>query len=306
MWFMEADFMAFRDKIRISLPWLVVIALFAYPMAEIVKFISKTLKEDPVPHEATQESPISTKTPIGRILHAIDTEGEIAKAKTIFRTEHSALPEKIQTYLDRFFMLYDKFYAYQISLDDYIDARYFITASPYLKDYLEEQKYNQIDIYRAQEIIPSTVLRMLYNSLDVAIAKKYRDKAKADLLDLTDQYLKSIVEPTEHLSEPGAMAICIYVKISFDMATGGFLKDNKEEQFNNLLKRITYVREKYSTYLNENKGTYKQYMDFLNTYYGQIEKKKNEGPWARWWGENNPIIPIPHIDKGIKRNERKQ
>ncbi len=303
---MEVDFMTFRDKVGISLAWLVVIALFAYPMAEIVKFISKTLKEGPVPPVATRESPISTKTPIGRILHAIDTEGEIAKAKTIFRTEHSALPEKIQTYLDRFFMLYDKFYAYQISLDDYIDARYFITASPYLKDYLEEQKYNQIDIYRAQEIIPSTVLRMLYNSLDVDIAKKYRDKAKADLLDLADQYLKSIVEPREHLSEPGAMAICIYVKISFDMATGGFLKDNKEEQFNNLLKRITYVREKYSAMVGEKKSMYQSYTEFLNMYYEKIEKKKNEELWDRWWGKNIPTKQIPHIDKGIKRNERKR
>lgn len=293
--------MSMRKKTVLFTKWLILLSLLAFPTYKIIDYLSTTLPMEKEGLNSSRETPIGTKTPLGKILNAIDTKQDVTGARAIYEQEKSKFPnEVVKPYLEKFFLLHSKFVQHKITLDDFEDAKYFIKESINIKNEMKREGMTEKDIFRAQEVIPITAIKFLYNARPVDIPEVQQKKANDKLLDVAAQYLNSIVGPREYLSVPGAIAICIYAKITFTEAKGGFLKANKESELTSLIKRIDFFKETYKTMIGGEKTALKDYVDFLDIYREASEAALKEGFWDRWWNDNIPNKEIPGVS--INRN----
>jgi len=288
--------MSMRKKTVSFTKWLILLSLLAFPTYKIIDYLATELPKEKDILVSSRETPIGTKTPLGKILNAIDTKQDVTGARTIYEQEKSKFPnEVVKPYLEKFFLLHDKFVQHKITLDDFEDAKYFIKESINIKNEMKREGMTEKDLFRAQEVIPITVIKFLYNAKPDDIPERQQKKASDTLLDIANQYLNSIVGPRESLSVPGAIAICIYTKITFTEAKGGFLKANKESELMSIIRRIDSFKQVYNTMIGGEEAAFKVYVDFLDIYKGASEATLKEGFWDRWWNDNIPNKEIPGI-----------
>ncbi|MCX5814160.1 MAG: hypothetical protein NT178_16695 [Proteobacteria bacterium] len=221
---------------------------------------------------AGREEPIDTKTTLGRILNAIDTENDVIRAKSVFDKEGRSLPEKIQQYLGWFFDFHNKFISSKLNYNDLVDANKFIKGSYYIKKYFEKYGTKKIDIYRSEQVIPITVIKIAY------MASSGYDRIGI-LGGLSEQFLKTIIGPKENLNVNGAIALCVIVQMEYRQGAGNFAKAHNKIALNNMVGRIDKCFEEYQTALgdkNGKKGALIEYHNFIESYRKAAEKLKNE------------------------------
>jgi hypothetical protein len=278
-----------------SLRWLALLILLAIPLTQIVSQLYSVIITEGRVFGTEQATPIEQKTPLGKILQALDTQKTLPESRVIFDREKSQLPTNVRDYFDKFFDFYDRYVevtAPPVNLSHY---EHLITGAAYIRDYMANQKVDSRSAYRAFEVVPFTFIKMAYR------AHIKRAPISSDqLIDLCTQYQKSIVESLDDISGRGATVFCIKIRIEYLQALGGVFTIDKTDQLKIIQSKISEHKEKYPNALGE-KGNLKDHIYFLESYYKSAEviiNEKNIDKGIRIFlgAKSDPIAKIPGID----------
>jgi hypothetical protein len=98
-----------ENKIGISLRWIALLILMAFPLTQIISQLNYVIRTEQGVFGTEQASPIEQKTPLGRILHAMDTKNDIPGSRVIFQKEKDKLPPNVTDYLEKFYDFYARY-----------------------------------------------------------------------------------------------------------------------------------------------------------------------------------------------------
>ena len=280
-----------------SLRWVALLILLAIPLTQIVSQLHSEITKERGVFGIEQATPIEQKTPLGRILQAIDTKNDISESRAIFGKEKNQLPPDVTAYLDKFYNFYDQYSNNFSVLADISPYSHLITGAGYIRDYMEAQNAASRSYYRAFEVVPFTFMKMAYRADVITNGLIYRGQ----LLDLCDQYQKTIVVPLDNISGHGATVFCIMIRLQYQQALGILLRRDKTEQLKQIGNQIDDYKAKYPNSLGKN-GNLKTHIRFLDSYKESADSiTKKDGFLDRaeryFLGSgSDPIAKIPGID----------
>jgi len=276
-----------KNSIKVFFQWILLLILLFYPAKEIVTSASFEISNNFLSTKMNRLEPLDSKTPLSQILNAIGTENNIFGAKHIFDKEYNKLDQDVQRYLKSFFELYEKFSRYKLTINDFIDAKYFITGSSFITKYFDKHQAKPQDIFNAKQIIPITVIKMVYRASTEDFIGETREKAKTVLVDLSEQFLKTIIGPSENMNINGAIALCVIIQTEYEFAAGGFLKSHNKTLLTNLITKIDVYKDMYETALGKDDskaGTLVEYQNFIKSVRTSADQLKNEDTMTPFLG----------------------
>ncbi len=284
------------------LRWILLLILLVFPLTQIASHLYSDVTREKGVLGTEQALPVEQKTPLGRILHAIDTRKDIPASRAIFEQEKNQLTQDVRDYLNKFFQYCDDYSSInsissvRSSLSPY---EHLITGAVYITKDMDDN--NSASSYRAFEIIPFTFMKMAYKGL---LSKRHKPE---EVIDLCSQYQKSLVEPFDNISSRGASVFCVLVQLKYREALGatesvfkGILNPVKADQLKQLQTLIDDYKEKYPNSLGS-KGNLKIHTDFLESYKKSAESIINEGIMDKvkriiFGSKSDPQEKIPGFD----------
>ncbi|HOS46077.1 MAG TPA: hypothetical protein PLX88_09725 [Syntrophorhabdaceae bacterium] len=287
-----------ENKIGISLRWIALLILMAFPLTQIISQLNYVIRTEQGVFGTEQASPIEQKTPLGRILHAMDTKNDIPGSRVIFQKEKDKLPPNVTDYLEKFYDFYARYVQQQdLWPADFSIYTHLVTGSHYIRFYMEENAYTSSSL-RAIEVIPFTFLKSAYQ----AHIQKRAPISEAQLIDLCMQYQKTIVDSLDEISGRSATIFCIKIRLEYlNARSRGLLGADKKNQLISIQGEIDRYKEKYPNALGE-KGNLNDHIRFLNSYKDAAESIVNEKTWDKVkrrllrTSSSDPIEKIPGID----------
>jgi len=286
-----------ENKIGISLRWIALLILMAFPLTQIVNQLNYVIRTEQGVFRTEQASPIEQKTPLGRILQAMDTKNDIPGSRVIFQKEKDKLPPDVTDYLEKFYDFYARYVQQQAPWPaDFSTYTHLVTGSHYIRLYMEKNAYSPSSL-RAIEVIPFTFLKSAY------LAHIQRAPIAEDqLIDLCMQYQKTIVDSLDEISGRGATIFCIKIRLEYlNALSRGLLGADKNKQLKAIQDEIDRYKEKYPNALGD-KGNLNDHIRFLNSYKDSAESIVNERTIdtviRRLFrtSSSDPIEKIPGID----------
>jgi len=206
-----------------SVRWLALLVLLAVPLTPIVSQLYSEITRERGVFGSEAATPIEQKTPLGRILQALDTKKDIHASRAIFEQEKNQLPQDVQDYLNKFYDFYDYYSSGKFdSLVNLSPYEHLITGAVYIIKDMDDKNTDSRSYYRAFEVIPFTFMKMVYK------AHVMGGPTREQVLDLCNQYQKSIVEPQDNISGRGATIFCIIIRLEYLHAMGDKFKRDKK------------------------------------------------------------------------------